>query len=426
MFGASIVRSPAMTLSRVASPRKSWRRQLSSKEHLTEPLAWCGALAAVVLALVSVDFVSQDPDSALYAAISARLAGLPARVWIAPEWWGLWGGEGPYREHPVGVFLMPALLGKLGFPPMQAAFAIGAVFSLVSLLLLRRVASLIVGAQGAAAVPWVALILPVAFINRIRATQEYPVLALMLLAIYATEKSRTSAVWIAVSVVAACATALVKGIFVVFVPIVCGLWLLCFRDGERDDRRAWLGLALSVAAVVLCTIAYEGLYRRATGDSFLYFYLSYRLNQIASIAQAGTTLMMRTLNNLVWYSVRLLWFGFPGTLALLVAAATPKRVDRRNAAHREVQGLYFAVSTAAAHLAVMSLGTTRAERYILPAYFAAGIAGALVAARRWEWSARLMERLARLKPQALALAWLLLILAALPFELFLPYVKFRP
>jgi hypothetical protein len=178
--------------------------------------------------------------------------------------------------------------------------------------------------------------------------------------------------------------------------------------------------------VVLCTIAYEGLYRRATGDSFLYFYLSYRLNQIASIAQAGTTLMMRTLNNLVWYSVRLLWFGFPGTLALLVAAATPKRVDRRNAAHREVQGLYFAVSTAAAHLAVMSLGTTRAERYILPAYFAAGIAGALVAARRWEWSARLMERLARLKPQALALAWLLLILAALPFELFLPYVKFRP
>jgi 4-amino-4-deoxy-L-arabinose transferase-like glycosyltransferase len=414
-----------MTLSRAVSPREGWR-DLSSKAHLREPLAWCGALAVVVLALVSVDFASQDPDSALYAAISARLAGLPARAWIAPEWWGLWGGEGPYREHPVGVFLMPALLGKLGFPPMQAAFAVGAVFSLLSLVLLRRVAALIVGAQDAATVPWVALVLPVAFINRIRATQEYPVLALMLLAIYATEKSRRSAAWIAVLVFAACGMALVKGIFVVFFPIVCGLWLLWIRDGERDDRRAWLGLALSVAAVALLTIAYEALYRRTTGDSFLYFYLTYRLNQIASVTQTATPLMMRTLNNLAWYSVRLLWFGFPGTLALLVAAATPKRVDWRTVDHREVQGLYFAVSIAAAQIAVMSLGTTRAERYILPAYFAVGIAGALVAARRWEWSAHLTKRLALLKPQALPLAWLLLILAALPFELFVPYVKFRP
>jgi len=414
-----------MTLSRAVSPREGWR-DLSSKAHLSEPLAWCGALAVVVLALVSVDFASQDPDSALYAAISARLAGLPARAWIAPEWWGLWGGQGPYREHPVGVFLMPALLGRLGFPPMQAAFAVGAVFSLLSLVLLRRVASLIVGAQAAATVPWVALVLPVAFINRIRATQEYPVLALMLSAIYATEKSRTSAAWIAVSVFAACAMALVKGIFVVFLPIVCGLWLLWIRDGERDDRRAWLGVALSVAAVVLSTIAYEALYRRTTGDSFLSFYLTYRLNQMASVTQAATTLMMRTLNNLAWYSVRLLWFGFPGTLALLVAAATPKRVGRQRVDHRELQGLYFAVSIAAAQIAVMSLGTTRAERYILPAYFAVGIAGALVAARRWEWSAHLTQRLALLKPQALPLAWLLLILAALPFELLVPYVKFRP
>src|SRR5436190_16405895 len=110
MFGARDVLSPPMTQSRAASPRDGWLRELSGKAYLSESLAWGAALAVVVLALVSVDFASQDPDSALYAAISARLAGLPVRAWIAPEWWGLWGGDGPYRENPVGVFLIPALL----------------------------------------------------------------------------------------------------------------------------------------------------------------------------------------------------------------------------------------------------------------------------------------------------------------------------
>ena len=84
-----------------------------------------------------------------------------------------------------------------------------------------------------------------------------------------------------------------------------------------------------------------------------------------------------------------------------------------------------ASATAAAYVAVMSLGATRAERFILPAYFALGVAGALVAVRRWGFAARLADRVAGLPPFALPLAWLLLILAALPFELYVPYVKFR-
>ena len=384
----------------------------------------------VALALVLVGFASQDPDSTAYATMSARLAGLPIRSWIAPEWAGFSGLEGPFREHPVGVFLLPTILGKLGVPPLQAAFVVGVAFSIAALLLLQRVAALVVSGRDSAVVPWVALILPVAFINRIRATQEYPVLVLVLLALYATEKSRTSTAWIAVSIVAACATALVKGVFVVFVPIVCGLWLVCVRENDAEDKRrdvgAWLGLGLSMAAVVACTFAYEALYRRATGDSFLGYYLPYRLGQIAAVDQGATTLIARKLNNLVWYLLRLLWFGFPGTLALLVAAATPKRPYLRSATRREMQGLYFAVGAAAAYVAVMSLGTTRAERFILPAYFSVGIAGALVAIRRWDTAARLASRLTRLTPAAVALAWLLLVFAALPFELYVPYVKFRP
>jgi hypothetical protein len=39
--------------------------------------------------------------------------------------------------------------------------------------------------------------------------------------------------------------------------------------------------------------------------------------------------------------------------------------------------------------------------------------------------ARLDERLASLEPYALPAAWLILVLAALPFEMHVPYVKFR-
>ena len=388
-------------------------------------LAWCAAFAVAALALVLVGFISQDPDSSSYAMISARLAGLPMRSWIAPEWWGMGGSEGLFREHPVGVFLLPALLGALGVPALQASYVVGAACSIAALLLLHRVAALVVGARGSAIVPWVALILPVAFINRIRATQEYPVLVLLLLALYATQKSRTAPGWIAVLILAACGTVLVKGIFVVFVPIVCALWLLCVRDGERGDHRAWLGLGLSVVAVVLVAIGYEALYRRVTGDTFLGYYLPYRLGQIATIDQAAASLVGRKIENVGWYTARLLWFGFPGTLALLVAAATARRVRADAAVRRHAQGLLFAIGVAAAYVAVMSLGATRAERFILPAYFAAGIAGTLVAVRRWRPFARLNERLESLPPAALPLAWLLLLLAALPFEMYVPYVKFR-
>ena len=399
-------------------------KEPSGYDRLAEPLAWCAAIAVAALALLLVGFTSQDPDSSAYAQISARLVGLPLHQWIAPEWWGIGGANGLFREHPVGAFLLPAILGKLGMPPMQGAYVVGVALSIAVLLLLRRVAALIVGAHDSAVVPWVALILPVAFINRIRATQEYPLFVCVLMAVYATERSRASAAWTLVLILAACGAALVKGVFVVFVPIVCGLWLLCTRGSPRGDLRAWLGLGLSMAAVGLGTIAYEHLYRLAAGDSFLDYYLSYRLSQIASAEQSTTTLVAGKFNNAGWYTARLLWFGFPGTLALLAAAATPTRVDRRGAG-REMQGLYFAIGVAAAYVAVMSLGTTRAERFILPAYFSVGIAGTLVAVRRWDAIARPASRLANLPPYALALAWLLLVLAALPFEMYVPYVKFR-
>ena len=71
---------------------------------------------------------------------------------------------------------------------------------------IARVTSLVVSRHESIAAQWAALILPAAFIYRIRASQEYPVLVLLLIALYATERSRRSTSWIAVLALAACTT----------------------------------------------------------------------------------------------------------------------------------------------------------------------------------------------------------------------------
>src|SRR6478672_11876238 len=93
-------------------------RMLSRRELLT----WAALFLIVAALLVVTGFASDDPDSALYANISAKLADLPASRWIAPEWWGFWDSQGLFREHPAGVFLLPTALSRLGIPPVQAAY----------------------------------------------------------------------------------------------------------------------------------------------------------------------------------------------------------------------------------------------------------------------------------------------------------------
>ena len=69
-----------------------------------EAALWTLAFVAVAALVVLTGFASDDPDSALYADLSARLAEGPPSRWIAPEWWGYWESEGLFREHPAGIF----------------------------------------------------------------------------------------------------------------------------------------------------------------------------------------------------------------------------------------------------------------------------------------------------------------------------------
>ena len=136
--------------------------------------------------LVARGFSSGDPDSALYAGIADRLAQEPVRRWIAPEWWGFWPEAqmtGLFREHPAGVFLMSAALTRVGVPAAQGAYVIGIGAGLASLLLMASLIRRVTTRDEARAALVLLQLMPVAFIFRIRANHEYPILVCLLLAL---------------------------------------------------------------------------------------------------------------------------------------------------------------------------------------------------------------------------------------------------
>lgn len=396
----------------------------------SEIIAWAGVLIVAAMLLAASTYRSRDPDSTVYAEISGRMSALPLRAWLAPAWGGSWGFSGPFREHPIGIFVLPALLGRVGYPAEQAAFAVGALFSIASVWMVRRVVAPLVTDAEATAAQWAALILPIAFVYRVRANQEYPVLFLTLVALAATDRARRSAVWALALIGAACALALVKGIFVVFIPVVCSLWLLLIPDGQGTslegdrphlrDVAAWTGVAAAVLAVIVTAYVYEWMYRGVTGESFMTFYLHDRIAANAGLATTATGFNPATkLYNVVWYVARLLWFAMPGSLVLLLSAGRLRRLSARDG-----RRVCFVLLAAAAYVGAMSLGANKADRFIFPAYFFVGIAGAIVAMRRWTVVDRWARRLAALPPYALPIAWLVLFILTFATEAHLPYLKF--
>ena len=81
-------------------------------------VAWALVLAAGWLALAALGYRTRDADSRLYAEMAARMAEAPAAGWIAPDFPPGWFMSGPFREHPVGLFVPAAALARLGYPAL--------------------------------------------------------------------------------------------------------------------------------------------------------------------------------------------------------------------------------------------------------------------------------------------------------------------
>jgi 4-amino-4-deoxy-L-arabinose transferase-like glycosyltransferase len=401
-------------------------------------LAWIAALAASFLLLALFQFRSGDPDSNVYAGISARLAAEPFVRWIAPEWWGQWDFTGLFREHPIGIFVFPALAGRLGYPPPQAAYAVHGLFQAVSIVLVQLIAVQLVSRRDARALGWIVQLMPIAFVFRIRANQEYAVLAGILLALLATERSRARPAWAWLTALGFAWALLVKGVFGFLVPIACGVWLVAAewsdragagagRSGKNGASRRtvpWVALTSVLLVAPILTVTYEWAYRAVTGDSFLAFYTGPRLRPDAVAGGA----IDRAGYNIVWYTARLAWYAFPWSVVALAAfgmwvlGVRNRREMVSSADEGAVRALGFATVASFILIVLFSFSDRRADRFIFPAYYFMAAAGGIVAIRSSPALSRVANRLDR--PWIPAACWMALFLLRLGTGSHLPQFTF--
>ena len=354
-------------------------------------LMWAGVWLLAALLIGITHYTSRDPDSQLYAGIAARLASEPNDTWIAPERWGLWDSTGPFYEHPAGLFVLPAMLARLGYPAEQSAYAINALYQIVALCLIGVLAARVVTSSESRALLWVLQLLPIAFVFRVRANHEYAVLAALLFAVYAAERSRTRRVWTGGMIAAFCAVLLVKGAFAFVVPLTCAVWLVA-REGRIRVSAPWVAIAVMPIAAVLTAWAYDAAYIRATGEPFLVHYMTKQLppDQVASALSPP-----RVAYNLTWYGSRVLWYAFPWSI--LAGAVAAAALWRRSVwpVRTEQQGAWFALVGSAALVVAFSLMHRKADRYLIPVYFISASVGVVDAIRRFPWFQRVVLRLDR-------------------------------
>jgi 4-amino-4-deoxy-L-arabinose transferase-like glycosyltransferase len=371
--------------------------------------AWLVVLVLSSAALVALGYQARDPDSRLYAEIAARMADGPLAGWIAPDFPPGWFMRGPFREHPVGIHLLPALLARFGFPALQAAYVANALYQALSLVLLPRLAATRVPRLEADALGWLLQLLPIAFTFRIRANHEQAVLLCLLVALYGIERARGRAAWAVAVGAGLVGLLLVKGVLVVMGFGACALWLLTVPRGEgrSGDRAAWGALVASAVAVLGAAFVYDLLYRQATGGPFWSAYLGRQIG-VAAVEQSAAGAAQKAYN-LVWYLGRVVWFPFPWSLTLAAAAlGWWTRRPERAAEGGARSGAFFALLLAAFYLSAFSLSDRRADRYLFPVYYAVGAAGAVAALGTWPSFRRVADRLDPARAWLPAALWLVL------------------
>jgi hypothetical protein len=389
---------------------------------------WAIAVVIAALCLVAVRFTSEDPDSALYAGIADRLSQEPVARWVAPEWWGFWPEAqmtGRFREHPAGIFWLPAALGRVGIPPLQGAYVVGVTAALGALLLIGSIVSrLTASPANGRAVVVLLQIMPVAFIFRIRANHEYLMLfalTLMLAGLAGIGRS-----WRFVPLVAAGLVTglLVKGVFVVLLLVAAGWWIAINPTGDpRGRTRGITAMVIGLAAMAVAAAAYDWQYQRVTGETFWRAYWERQLGplDIATPATGGSTLV----HNVAFYLTRLAWHPAPWSLALLWAAwrwrAGAGEAWRR-APRSARRGLAFALGFAGLSILVLAPSSRFAERYVFSGTYAVGAVGAVIALCQWPRLRTMLDHADAAVPAFPMIVWLGLLLLRLTAGSLLPRV----
>ena len=309
-------------------------------------LIWGTCFAA--LCFVARDHVVKDPDSMLYEWIARTLESLPLREWIAPRFPPTWPTQqGLFQEHFAVFFWPAAALGRLG---LRGALAANFLWVLLSYALLFRLARAVSNVETA----WLAVVFyalsPIALEYLVRANHE-PALACAVfgaLLCAASEKPRVLAL---------------AGFVVLAIAIKGGLGLAVFPIvlAFRRRRAELLGLLVGAVLSALFIAAYELAYRRVTGQGFVAGYLHHQLPGVIEGERLG---LLHKLANPFYYLGNLAWFALPGSLVLLLEALRRKPLPWRT------------LAPAAADVALLSLMSRRAVRYVFPACGLMNLAGA--------------------------------------------------
>lgn len=384
--------------------------------------AWLAAYLVVAALLAATGFASTDPDSALHANLSARLAEGPVSQWIVPHWWGEWDSEGLYREHPAGIFLLPTALARLGVPAVPASYIVGVAAGLAALILIAHLAArLTTTADGRAALVLLQL-MPVAFLFRVRANHEYPMLVCLLLAIVGLEGVQRSWRWAAVVAAACTAAMLIKGVFVAIVFAGAGLWVII--DPARSRVSWWRPIgAAALALTVMASVAwlYDVWYTSVAGESF---WRGYWLRQMAPLTVATPVGDAPALASRVgFYLTRLAWHPAPWSVMLLALAWRARGRWRdlwSSATPGARRGALWCLVFAATSIALLSPASRFAERYTFSAAFAIGAYGSVAAHRGFPRLSSAFNRLDAAVPALPVLVWTLLMLFRLALGPMLP------
>lgn len=387
-------------------------------------VGWAIGFLCIATLLVATRFTSDDPDSALYAAISARLAEGPVSHWIAPQWWGHWDSEGLFREHPAGIYLLPTLLGALGVPGVQAAYIVGIAAGLATVVLLSFLVARVTSIADGRATLVLLQLIPLAFIFRIRANHEYPMLVCLLVAVFGIEAVRRSWRHVWITPLALCAAVLVKAAFVAVPFVALGWWLLCNPlRASGSLARAFVTLALSALAIVAMAAGYDVAYAHVTGEGFWSGYWARQMAPLSIGGQPGDG--HGVWSNLGFYAVRLVWHPAPWSLALLAAAWTTRRRQPggwSTLSTRERRGLVFALGFALTTVLMLAPASRFAERYVFSANYVLATAGLVVALHVWPPLRAAMARLDERVPALPAVCWTLLMLLRLIVGPLLPRI----
>ena len=271
------------------------------------------------------------------------------------------------------------------------------------LLLIAALAARLAPAADARALAWALQLLPIAFVFRVRANQEYPLLFGVMLAVYGIERAREHGGWVAVAAIGFLYALVVKGVFALLAPLLAAMWLLTRRKaGSRIGAMPWIGVALLCALAPIAAWGYERAYVAVTGQSFLDYYLGARISLDADMAGAGLPFPIDKLANAGWYCGRLLWYAAPWSVVLAGWIWTMRLREFRDRAALAS----FALAGTLATIAAIAMRDTKADRYIFPAYFLAGTGGVIAACARWPRVAAI--RLDRWWPWGPAALWLAL------------------